>query len=154
MLSLLICIKFNIFCIYFVYGWVSVSLVEPTFIFLDLKIVVPIPFHPLQRDCYFLIQISARPSLSTGLFRWIRLKAFARVMPLFFTGLILSPPCADRPLALFKVDRARTFSILIELKSHHSLLCYHLGTTISDWGLLPFYFLVYLVLGIHLGANI
>jgi hypothetical protein len=139
-LSLLICNECNIFCIYFVYGWVSVSLVEPTFIFLALNIVVPIPFHPRQRGCYFLIQISSHPSLSTGLFCWTGLKAFARVMPLFSAGLVLSPPCADRSLTLFKVDRAWTFSILLELKTHHSLLCYHLGTVISYWGLLPFYF--------------
>jgi hypothetical protein len=139
-LSLLICTKCNILCIYFVCGWVSVSLIEPTFIFLALKIVVPIPFHPLQQGCYFLIQISAHPSLTTGLFCWTGLKAFARVMPLFSTGLVLSLPCADRSLTLFKVDRAGTFSILLELKTHHSLLYYHLGTVISDRGLLPFYF--------------
>jgi hypothetical protein len=149
-LSLLICNKFNILCIYFVYGWVSVSLVKPLFIFLDLKIVVPIPFHPMQRGCFFLIQISTRPSLSTGLFRWTGLKAFARVMPLFSAGLVLSPPCADLVLSLtlFEVDRAGTFSILLELKTHHSLLRYHLGIVISDWGLLPFYFLVCLVCNI------
>jgi hypothetical protein len=141
-LSLLICNKSNILCIYFVCGLVSVSLAKPTFIFLDLKIAVPIPFHPLQRGCYFLIQISARSSVSTGMFRWTGLKAFARVMPLFSAGLVLFPPCADRSLALFKVDRAGTFSILLELKTHHSLICYHLGTAIFDWGLLPFYFLV------------
>jgi len=147
-LSLLICNKFNIFCIYFVCGWVSVSLVEPTFIFLDLKIAVPIPFHPLQRGCYFLIQISTRPSLSTGLFRWTGLKAFARVMRLFSADLVLSSPDANRSLILFKVDRARTFSILLELETHHSLIRYHLGIVISYWGLLPFYFLVCLVCNI------
>jgi hypothetical protein len=131
-LSLLICNKFNIFCIYFVCGWVLVSLVEPSFTFLDLKIFVPAPFHPLQRGCYSLIQISAHPVLSTGLFRRTGLKAFARVMPLVSVDLVLSLPCADRPLALFKVDRVRTFSILLELKTYHSLLCYHLGTVISD----------------------
>jgi hypothetical protein len=128
------------FCIYFVCGWVSVSLIEPTFIFLALKIDVPIPFQPLQRGCYFLIQISARPSISPRLFRWTRLKAFARVMLLFFAGLVLSPLCADRSLTLFKVDKVETFSIILELKTHHSLFCYHLGIVISDWDLLPFYF--------------
>jgi hypothetical protein len=147
-LSLLICNKFNIFCIYFVCGWVSVSLVEPTFIFLDLKIAVPIPFHPLQRGCYFFIQISTRPSLSTGLFRWTGLKAFAWVMPLFSAGLVLSSPGANRSLILFKVDRAGTFSIPLELETHHSLLRYYLGIVISDWSLLPFYFLVCLVCNI------
>jgi hypothetical protein len=144
-LSLLICNKFNIFCIYFVYGWVLVSLVEPTFTFLDLKIYVLVPFHPLQRGCYSFIQISAHPALTTGLFRRTGLKAFVRVMPLFSTGLVQSPPCADRPLALFKVDRALTFSILLELKTHNSLFCYHLGTIILDRGLLSYYFLVCLV---------
>jgi hypothetical protein len=38
-------------------------------------------------------------------------------MPLFFTDLVLSPPCAGA-LALSKVDRAGTFSVPLELKKH------------------------------------
>jgi hypothetical protein len=51
-------------------------------------------------------------------------------MPLFTAGLVRSLPCADRSLALFKVDRAETFLIFLELKTHNSLFHYHFGTTI------------------------
>jgi hypothetical protein len=55
-------------------------------------------------------------------------------MPLFTTGWVCSLLCADISLALFKVDRAGTFLILVELKTHHSPIRYHFGTAISDWG--------------------
>jgi len=91
---------------------------------------VPILFH---------IQIGARPSLLKGLF-WTGLKASAWVMPLFTTDLVSNPLCADQALALFKVDRAETFLIFLELKTHHSLLGYYFtsyfGITFSDLGLL------------------
>jgi hypothetical protein len=106
----------------------------------DLIIVVPVLFHPLQRGCYSHIQISACPTFIKGLFCWTRLKAFAQVMSLFFAGLVCFPPCADKSLALSKVDRVGTFSILLKLKTHHSLFRYHFGTAISDWGLLSFCF--------------
>jgi hypothetical protein len=67
-------------------------------------------------------------------------------MLLFTAGLVCSPPCADRSLALFKVDRAGTFLIILELKTHNSLLRYYFATAISDWGFLlgclPFYIIV------------
>jgi hypothetical protein len=138
--------KFYIFCIYFVRGWVLVSLKEPFFMNFDLIIVVLVHSHPLQRDCYSQIKISAHPTLTKGLFRRTRLKVFARVMPLFTAGLVCSLPCAGRSLALFKVDRAKTFLILLELKTHHSLIRYYFGTAILDWGFLlgclPFCILV------------
>jgi hypothetical protein len=79
---------------------------------------------------------------------WTGLKASAWVMPLFFIYLVSNPPCADQVLALFKVDRAGTFLVPLELKTHHSLLGYHFtshfGTIFLDLDLLlgssPLYF--------------
>jgi hypothetical protein len=123
-----LCFLFFIPCIFL--SWVLVSLGDPFTGSFVLIFVVPVIFH---------IQISAHPALSKGLF-WIGLKASARVMPLFFTDLVSNPPCADHALALFMVDRAITFLVPLELKTHHSLLGYHFtshfGTTFSDLGLL------------------
>jgi hypothetical protein len=87
----------------------------------------------------FHIQISARPALSKGLF-WTALKASTQVMPLFTINLVSNPPVAGQALALFKVDRTVTFLVLLELKTHHSLLGYHLtshfGTSFSNLDLL------------------
>jgi hypothetical protein len=101
---------------------------------------VPILFH---------IQISARPSLLKGLF-WTGLKASAWVMPLFTTDLVFNPLYADQALALFKVDRVGTFLVLLELKTHYSLIDYHVTSTfditILDLDLLlgspPLYFYI------------
>jgi hypothetical protein len=112
------------------FSWVLVSLGDPFTGFFVLLFVVPVLFH---------IQISARSSPLKGLF-WTGLKASAWVMPLFTTDLVSNPLCADQALALFKVDRAETFLIFLELKTHHSLLGYYFtsyfGITFSDLGLL------------------
>jgi hypothetical protein len=59
---------------------------------------------------------------------------------LFIIDLVSNPSCADQALVLFKVDRAETFLVPLELKTHHSLISYHLtsyfGTTFSDLNLL------------------
>jgi hypothetical protein len=123
-----LCFLFFLFFNFF--SWVLVSVGDPFTRYFVLIFVVPILFH---------IQISARPSLLKGLF-WTGLKASAWVMPLFTTDLVSNPLYADQALALFKVDRAGTFLVLLELKTHHSLLGYHVtstfGITFSDLGLL------------------
>jgi hypothetical protein len=95
------CFCFN-FCIYcFFCGWVMVSIGDPLSRVFVLMLCVPVSIQPLQRGCYF----------GQG---W---RLPNRVMPLFFTDLVLSLPCADA-LALSKVDRAGTFSVPLELKKH------------------------------------
>jgi hypothetical protein len=72
-------------------------------------------------------------------------------MPLYITNLVSNLLSADQALALFKVDRAGTFLVPLELKTYNSLIGYHLtshfGTTFLDLGLLlgssPLYFNVY-----------
>jgi hypothetical protein len=122
------CFVFFIPCIFL--SWVLVSLGDPFTGYFVLIFVVPVLCH---------LQISAPPALSKGLF-WTGLKASARVMPLFFTDLVSNPSCADQALALFKINRARTFLVPLELKTHHSLIgyhfAYHFGITFSDLGLL------------------
>jgi succinate dehydrogenase hydrophobic anchor subunit len=78
-----LCFLFFLSCNLF--SWVLVSLGDPFTGFFVLLFVVPVLFH---------IQISARPSLSKGLF-WTGLKAFAWVMPLFNIDLVSNPLCAD-----------------------------------------------------------
>jgi hypothetical protein len=123
-----LCFLFFLSCNLF--SWVLVSLGDPFTGFFVLLFAVPVLFH---------IQISAGPSLSKGLF-WTELKASAWVMPLFNTDLVSNPLCTDQALALFKVDRARTFLVLLELETHHSLLGYYFTSyfdiTFSDLGLL------------------
>jgi hypothetical protein len=108
-----LCFLFFLSCNFF--PWVLISLGDPFTGYFVLIFVVLVLFH---------IQISARPALSKGLF-WTGLKASAWVMPLFTTDLVSNPSCADQALALFKVDRARTFLVPLELKTHHSLIGYH-----------------------------
>jgi hypothetical protein len=123
-----LCFLFFLSCNLFF--WVLVSLGDPFTGFFVLLFVVPVLFH---------IQISARPSLSKGLF-WTGLKASAWVMPLFNIDLVSNPLCEDQALTLFKVDRVRTFLVLLELKTHHSLIDYYFtsyfGIIFLDLGLL------------------
>jgi hypothetical protein len=133
-----LCFLFFLFCNFF--SWVLVSVGDPFTGYFVLIFVVPILFH---------IQISARPSLLKGLF-WTGLKASAWVMPLFTTDLVFNPLYADQALALFKVDRVGTFLVLLELKTHYSLIDYHVTSTfditILDLDLLlgspPLYFYI------------
>jgi hypothetical protein len=115
--TMVFCNILTVFCLYNFRGWVLVSLADPFSRAFDLLLVVPAFLYPLHRGCYSLYQISTRPILSSGLF-WTGLKAFAQVMPLFFTGLVFSPTCLDKSLALSKVDRAGPFLVLLELKKH------------------------------------
>jgi len=61
-------------------------------------------------------------------------------MPLFNIDLVSNPLCEDQALTLFKVDRVRTFLVLLELKTHHSLIDYYFtsyfGIIFLDLGLL------------------
>jgi hypothetical protein len=122
------CFVFFIPCIFL--SWVLVSLGDPFTGYFVLIFVVPVLCH---------LQISAPPALSKGLF-WTGLKASARVMPMFFTDLVSNLPCANKALALFKVNRVGTFLVLLKLKTYHSFIgyhfTYHFGTTFSDLGLL------------------
>jgi hypothetical protein len=94
-----------------------VSLADPFSRAFALILVMSAFLCPLHRGCYSLYRISAHPILSLGLF-WIGWKAFNRVMLLFFIGLVFSPTCLDNSLTFFKVDRAGTFLVLLELEKH------------------------------------
>jgi hypothetical protein len=69
-------------------------------------------------------------------------------MPLFTTDLVFNLLCADQALALFKVNRAETFSIPLGTENSSFPLGYyvtlHVGTTFFRFGLLlgnpPLYF--------------
>jgi hypothetical protein len=95
--------------------WVMIFFGDPFIGNFVMLFVVPILFR---------IQFSGHLTLSKGLF-WTGLKSSAWVMPLFTTNLVFNLPCTDQTLALFKVNRAGTFSIPLGTENSQFSLGYY-----------------------------
>jgi hypothetical protein len=80
-------------------------------------IVVFVPLQPLQGGCSSTSQVGAHIStLTMELLLLTGCKTLQRAMPLINTDLVLSMLCADKSLALSKIDRAKIFLITLGLK--------------------------------------